>query len=150
MELKQAKMIAQDFLKEFETFFIKSEVCGSIRRECQEVNDIDIVVISKDGFIEHLKARYGLSMQGNKILRFVYKKTDFDVYLATNDNFEVLRLIRTGSAQHNIKLCSTAKRKGMKLKANGEGLILADGTAVKTERAILETLLGKYIEPKDR
>lgn len=101
-------------------------------------------------------------MLGDKIIRFKLNVTEsydnmklptipIDLYIAeTKEMFDVLKLIRTGSAQHNVKLASTAKRNGMSLKASGAGLVLADGSVLTTEQDILTKLLGKYVPPADR
>ena len=43
-----------------------------------------------------------------------------------------------------------AINKGWRMKSGGEGLILPDGKAIRTEKDILEKLLGKYVEPEQR
>ena len=60
------------------------------------------------------------------------------------------QLIRTGSAEHNRKLCSMALKKGMKLHADGRGLYKDDEMVSNTEEGILQILLGKYVKPEKR
>ena len=49
------------------------------------------------------------------------------------------------------KLCFLAIKKGLSLKAGGEGLVDKEGKVISnTEMGILMSLLNKYIEPKDR
>src|SRR3989338_6575962 len=136
MELEKAKEIAKEYINRNQSQYLQMEVVGSIRRVKPEVRDIDIVAIPKFS-------------QDKKILRFDYKGIQIDIYFATKDNYECLRLIRTGSAEHNRMLCSLALRKGWKLKASGEGLC-AKKEKIHTKEGILKALLGKYIEPKDR
>jgi DNA polymerase/3'-5' exonuclease PolX len=148
MELDTAKDIAEKFVEINADQFERVEICGSIRRNNNNVNDIDLVVIPKhpDNFL----LDYNATVRGRKRVEIPYHNgIKIDIYVADQDNFEVLKLIRTGSAEHNIKLCQLAIEKGWKLKANGEGLITSSET-IKTERGILEALLGKYIEPEDR
>jgi len=47
-----------------------------------------------------------------------------DLYLCTPDTWATTLLIRTGSAEHNIWLCSRARELGGKLHADGSGLEL--------------------------
>lgn len=64
-------------------------------------------------------------MGGGKIIRVgmgFSKGIDLDIYVATPETWATLLLIRTGSAAHNIRLCSRAKNMGMKLHADGSGL----------------------------
>lgn len=157
--------------------FSKYQVCGSIRRKREEVRDIDIVAIPKPeseyGFGEksladeialldkdgqrcsedmgkQAAARY---LNGDKIKRFKFEGEMIDLYLANEKTFETLVLIRTGSKDHNVRLTTQAKFKGMKLKADGTGLVNRDHEDViidKTENGILEILLGFVPEPEKR
>jgi len=138
MERKQAELISRDYISKNSSDFEKIEVCGSIRRKKPNVKDIDVVAVPK------------FNVNGKKINRFEYNGIQIDIYYATRANFEVLKLIRTGSAEHNINLCIRAKQKGWKLHADGRGLMEEEEVIDNTERGILEKLLGKYIEPEDR
>lgn len=149
MELEQAKDIALEFMVKIADECKKGDIVGSVRRNVPEVHDIDLVVIPKaKPFLFTMPAK----MRGEKIIRIAYKGIDIDIYIADEKTYEVLKLIRTGSAEHNIKLCSEAKKRGWQLKANGEGLIdLKTGETIdNTEEGILTRLLGKYIEPERR
>lgn len=187
MNLDDARKICHELLdldvgildKHFENF----NVCGSIRRERPEVNDIDIVAILKTnyGFGEptlsdtiHKLDPVGPKeakesgkptsrfLDGPDIKRFLYKGIMIDIYLAKPEEFETLTLIRTGSTSHNIQLTTLARGKNMKLFASGMGLwkVIPNQKDPKnpiptelvsnTEEGILMTLLGKYVQPKDR
>lgn len=147
MKLQEAESIANDLLTgegKLATHFSRYEICGSIRRKKEEVNDIDIVAIQKQqyGFGEadlgnavefmdpvgkkHAKemGKSGVKrfLNGPLIKRFQYKGIMIDLYLGNAENFEVLRLIRTGSERHNIMLTTLAQGKHMKLYASGDGL----------------------------
>lgn len=141
----------------------KYEICGSLRRQQKLVHDVDIVVKPKD--LKALKDQVGImvfespqdAMFGDKIVRFAIdtgdhtnRRIQIDLYIAETDSvFNVLKLIRTGSANHNKKLAILAKQKGGSLKVGGEGLVLPDGTYTD-EEAILTKLLGHYVEPEKR
>jgi len=82
-----------------------------------------------------------------------------DLYLATEQNYSCLVLIRTGSALHNIKLTTLAKSRGLKLFAGGEGLCkttLNNGqeliieTIETQEDHILSYLLTTIPKPEER
>src|SRR6266446_3745254 len=45
-----------------------------------------------------------------------------DIYMATEESWATLLLIRTGSAEHNIWMCARARACGGKLHADGSGL----------------------------
>lgn len=188
MILDDARKICHELLdldvgpleKHFENF----NVCGSIRRERPEVNDIDIVAILKTNYgfgeptlsdtirkldpagakeaKESGKQAASRFLDGPDIKRFFYKGIMIDIYLAKPEEYETLQLIRTGSKEHNIRLTTLAKGKGMKLFASGMGLwkVIPNPKDEKnptptelvsnTEEGILKVLLGKYVEPKDR
>lgn len=187
MKLEDARKICHELLDmdigELDQHFERFEVCGSIRREKAEVNDIDIVAILKTNYTfgeptlsdtirkldpagpkEAKESGKPASrfLDGPDIKRFFYKGIMIDIYLAKPEEFETLTLIRTGSLEHNIRLTTLAKGKGMRLYANGMGLwrVIPNPKDEKnptptelvsnTEEGILKVLLGKYVEPKDR
>lgn len=187
MKLAEAKQLAEDLMHgegRLASHFTQYVIAGSIRRQKEEVNDIDIVGIQKLDYIfgeldlgdviqlldpegrkqaqEKGKSRASRFLNGEDIKRFNYKGIMIDIYLATPENFEVLRLIRTGSADHNIRLTTLARGKGMKLFANGEGLWNVQNNPndwknpTKTtqvsqkEDEILQILLGHVPPPEKR
>lgn len=154
MKLEIAKQKAEMTLCYLKPFVKKMEVVGSIRRECPEVNDLDIIVIPNNDFdmgIDLLKEC--VKKRGDKLVMYEINGVQVDLYICTEENWEVIKLIRTGSKEHNKKLCILAKQKGLSLKAGGKGLVTDDRFEElidNTEKGILENLLGKYIEPKER
>jgi len=138
MELNKAKQLAEEYITLNMDKYHKMEVAGSIRRNKPEVKDIDIVAIPK-------------IPTDKKILKEEFKGIQVEIYLTNENQFEVIRLIRTGSKEHNKMLCFKAINKGLSLKAGGEGLVSKNGDVISdTEFGILNFLLGKYIEPQDR
>jgi DNA polymerase/3'-5' exonuclease PolX len=146
MKLSEGRRIAEAFVDRVKDQCVQIEIVGSVRRLRPEVNDIDIVCIPKNPrtFLCGLRAL----MRGQQIIRFEEQGAKIDLYLATPENYEVLRLIRTGSASHNIKLASIAKRRGWELKFD-KGLITDKGE-IRTEAGILAALLGRVPEPGER
>lgn len=156
-------------------------VCGSVRRNKRYVNDIDIVMIEKNNYHfgeptlsdtikrldpngpaeakslgTHSSGRY---LDGKSIKRFKYQGVMIDLYLANDMNYSCLVLIRTGSANHNIKLTTKAIEKGLRLFAGGEGLCTFTMKGDKaiprdvvqlTEEGILKHLLGFVPKPEER
>lgn len=78
--------------------------------------------------IDSLLANMGLvELHGSKLKKVWYARykrpsTPIDIYIATPDTWPTLLLIRTGSKENNIRLCTLAKTKRWHLKANGDGL----------------------------
>ncbi len=175
MKLEEAGLIAGDLLYgegNLERHFTNWKICGSIRRLCENVGDIDIVAILKPES-EYLFGEPSLNkciswlhqpdrdtspddkqfLLGDKIKRFQYRGIMIDIYLATEETFETLILIRTGSREHNIRLTTLAMSKSMKLKAGGEGLVARNNEAFiyeSTEDGILMKLLGRVPPPEQR
>ena len=79
-----------------------------------------------------------------------YANVQVDIYRATPKTWGVLTLIRTGSKEHNIKLCSRAKGMGLMLSAKDgvvyEGRVIAS----ETEEDIFKALGMDYVPPEKR
>lgn len=178
MKLEEANSIAKELIMGsgmLANHFQQWLICGSIRRLKSEVKDIDIVAIPKpeatykfgqpelNATISRLDPE-GRSaspdvkrfLLGPKIKRFLYKGIMIDIYIANQETFSTLCLIRTGSTQHNISLTTLARSKGMKLFADGTGLCRIDADddiiniVVATEDEILMNLLGRIPAPEER
>jgi DNA polymerase (family 10) len=152
MKLEDAKKIADEFISQIKEFCDKIEVAGSIRRNKPEVNDIDVVIIPKlrEHLIQKIRRISDVDVQGNKILRTNYSGVQVDVYFATKETWGILLLVRTGSKEHNIKLCQIAINKGMKLSSE-KGLMRGNEVvANKTEEDIFKSLGMNYMKPEDR
>jgi DNA polymerase/3'-5' exonuclease PolX len=169
--------IAQEFCEEIKDFcMLPTEIVGSLRRKRPQVNDIDILVIprfeetpddtlfGKITQINTLDSKLALmcfenqmklETNGEKIKRFSnYSDSTIaiDLYIATKETLPTLRLIRTGSKEHNIKLCMCARDIGFHLNANGEGLFDAQlkHLKVENEEDIFRLLNLEYLPPEKR
>ncbi|GAH55034.1 unnamed protein product, partial [marine sediment metagenome] len=118
--------------------------------------DIDLVLIPTDlwGLHTELTKLGGgkLKMSGSKIIRVMYGSIQVDVYIADEETWATLLLIRTGSAENNVRLCTVARDKGWRLKANGDGLINEAGERIAgdSEESIFEALGLAYQPPERR
>jgi DNA polymerase (family 10) len=140
----------------------KVMVVGSIRRKCHEVNDIDIVLIPQswmwNTIIQTIKTNWLAQVveAGQELARLkvstsaTSEPVQVDIYRARPETWGVLLLIRTGSIQHNIKLCSLARQKGMMLSA-AKGVI-KDGKIIasRTEEEIFKALEMDFVKPESR
>jgi len=151
MELKDAEELAKHIVEHIRPHCERVEVAGSIRRKKSEVRDIDLVLIVKDWLkfttkLQKISSKF--LIDGPQQKRIIYKGEQIDLYLADHKTYEPQILIRTGSAAHNIKLSTIARKKGMKLSHRGltkEGKIIAS-----TEKEIFEVLDLPYVEPEER
>jgi len=152
MRLEQAEKLAEQFIHEIATYCEKIKVVGSIRRRKTECRDIDLVLLAKPeqlwNFTLKLKKISKINVDGKQVKRVIYKGEQFDLYFATPETWGALILIRTGSAQHNIKLSKRALKTGMKLTHRG---LMKNGKIIaSTEAGIFEALDLSYVEPQQR
>jgi DNA polymerase (family 10) len=154
MELERAQKIAGEVVKRLAPYCKKIEIAGSIRRKKPLVNDIDFVLIPSDlwNLTHEIMGLGPVRMSGMKIQRVNYNGTQIDIYFATPETWATLLLIRTGSAENNIRLCSIAKRKGWHLAASGEGLFDENGQRIagESEESIYRALGLPYQTPWER
>jgi len=154
MKLSLAKEKAEKIKVALAPYCSRIQVAGSIRRKASNPRDMDIVLIPKDPWgLNNALNKLGTKLMGkDKLRRFSVGGTQVDFYFATEDTWATLLLIRTGSKEHNIKLCSAAKAKGWKLCAGGEGLFNQNGNRIAgdTEESIFEALGLAYKIPQDR
>ena len=156
MKLDEAEKIATEIGVKLMPYCSRLEVAGSIRRQKPEVNDIDIVLTPRDAWnLESViadLARPGLRKNGDEYKMFIYKGVQIDLYFATDVSWSTKLLIRTGSKENNIRLATTAKRKGWHLYANGNGLFDNRGIRVAgdSEESIYAALGLPYQKPEQR
>jgi len=158
MRLEEAKLIAERVKETLAPYCERIEIAGSIRRAKPVVNDIDIVLIEKPEaalVMNSLLFSMGIVKMNGPEIKRVYLPEDnitVDIYIATPATWATLLLIRTGSKENNIRLCSLARRKGWHLEASGGGLCDEDGNRIAgdTEESIYEALGIPYQEPKER
>ena len=159
LEFSEANQIAEEVKFQVVRYCEKIVVVGSLRRSKPTVRDVDFVVVTNDldwynlgQELRRMKTKKVTA--GNKIIKTLYPVKDkyfqLDFYRASSDNFGVIKLIRTGSADHNMWLAQLAISKGMRIKFS-QGLI-KEGKVIagKTEEGIFEALEIPYKEPKDR
>jgi DNA polymerase (family 10) len=175
MKLEEAVALADKVVSVLGPLCERVEVVGSIRRQKPDVNDIDIVAIPAvcssqsplgttiaygqnetwKQLIPQALMRNLLSSNqqlGQELMRFRFRDNGLqvDMYRARVETWGVLLLVRTGSQEHNVKLCSLARSKGLMLSA-ARGM-MRDGKVVasRTEEEIFAALGLPFVEPKDR
>lgn len=162
LRLRGANSIAANVLTMVDAFCEKIEVVGSIRRQKSTINDIDFLVFTtdsdwkkvKESMVNLLGAK--VDCTGNSILRTIiyselvagYVQVDF--YRATENIYGVTKLIRTGSAEHNVYLAKLAIKQGKRLLYSkgviDHGVVIAG----KEESDVFKVLGLEYIEPQER
>ena len=154
VDLQRAEKIAAEAIKWLSPYCQRIEVAGSVRRRKPVVNDLDLVVIPCDRWgLDSALVRLGkYKMSGNKIAWVEMDSISLDIYFATPETWATLLLIRTGSKENNIRLCSLAKKRGWHLSASGDGLFDETGKRIAgdSEESIYEALGLAYQESWER
>ena len=119
MQLERAKNIADEVIKRLSPYCQRIEVAGSIRRKKPTVKDVDIVLIPLDPWnLTHEIMGLGTTRSaGAKVMRVLYNGIQVGIYFASEETWATLLLIRTGSAENNIRLATLAKKRGWHLAA---------------------------------
>lgn len=166
LDRSEVEPLAFKILGEIEPFCLKAEIAGSIRRRRGVVNDVDIVVLPRPGkddswltIIKTVRSGFDASTvkQGDKLavlnVPFASKEgyVQVDLYRAEPDTWGILLLVRTGSKEHNVKLCNLAISKGLRLKysvglTDQRGLVVAG----RTEEEVFAALGLPFIPPGER
>ena len=156
MELEKAKQIGNEVLEKIRPYIDQGEIAGSVRRNKQEVKDVDIVIDPKKEFmtltyIKNILKSCGIfELNGKKLIKIVTKdNVQIDVYIA-HGNYYPLLLIRTGSLEHNKKMCIKAKSLNYSLTAKGLINKLNERVIATTEKDIFRELNFEYKEPEER
>ncbi len=154
ISLEWATKIAAKVTERLSPYCEKIEVAGSVRRKKPWVNDIDFVLIPADLWnLHHEIMGIGqVKVKGDKIMRVMSGIVQIDLYVATRETWGTLLLIRTGSAENNIRLCSRAKTRGWRLAASGDGLFneADQRIAGDSEISIYNALGVRWQRPEER
>ena len=134
----------------------RTVVAGSWRRGCDNIGDIDLVVLDID--IDKVRKwfkKYADSVIVRKydgaIIGGFMDGIRVEFYVTTLDSFGATLQFATGSAQHNIRLRIKAKRMGLKL--SDKGIFdreTGEKLGGKTEKEIYEILQEPYPRPHER
>jgi len=121
----------------------KYEICGSWRRQKEDLGDIDILVEKESGKYLDL-SKLNIDWSGEEKVGFEIDGMHVDIKFVPKESWGAGLLHHTGSNGFNIKLRSMAKKKGWKL--NEYGLFdreTGEVIAQKSEIEILECLMNK-------
>lgn len=138
-----AKQGADKFIEKYITpYNLKYMICGSLRRECEMIGDVDIVVVfpeESELFHKHI----------NRDIVVGEHTVDIDIWPIADREFWSAVLFATGSAKLNIWMRRKAKNMGFKL--NQYGLWRGEEfIEVESERDIFTKINFKWKEPTER
>jgi DNA polymerase/3'-5' exonuclease PolX len=115
----EAKSIADELISVMKSFCDKIEIAGSVRRKKENVKDIEISLVSLDKnklfnklglFLLKDNKKFKYIKNGDKYKQFEYKNIKIDMFIGNENNWGLLFLIRTGSAEFSTKILSRWKR----------------------------------------
>lgn len=159
MLLTEAAPIAEKLKTFIAPYCDKCEIAGSIRRKCEFVNDIELVIQPKPNQYNRLFNRLGIHLlqlnrdfryikNGERYKQFIFDGTKVDLFIAQPDNWGYLFAIRTGSADYSHNTLATGwVKKGYK----GEnGFLTMNGKPVAVREEIdLFNLIGVPYTPPE-
>lgn len=164
MPLGNAKKLAEDLIRRIRP--TQAIICGSIRREEETVNDIDLAVITDvlpadvsrlvtdgtpvgEGYSGMIGGISPSQVGLKKATVMIDGSVQVNLYACTKDNIGAMMFYLTGPAGYGIGYRMIAKRMGMKLDQYGlwRGTTLV---AAKTEGDIYRAVGKTFKEPKLR
>ena len=132
----------------------KIAYAGSLRRMCETIGDVDLLVASRDpspimkAFISHPSVTRVLAHGDSKSSALVERGLQVDLRVVPPEVWGAAMIYFTGSKAHNVRIREMAVRAGLKL--NEYGLFDAktgELLAAKTEADVYASLGLLFIEP---
>lgn len=164
MEYLAALKIATEIKGQMAPFCERIEIAGSIRRQCQFCNDVEIVAIRKPARLFELSDLIGQwkkikgTVAGKYTARLHPTGIQIDIFFATPENWGSILAIRTGSARFSKHLAETWVSRGYHSKGgvlysshvSCEGQELGDPVYIREEKDLFDLLKIPWVEPKLR
>ena len=175
MSLSKARAIAERFCTYLKPFCDEICIAGSIRRECETIGDVEVVIIPKNEFSmgQAFPEGYpGMVVNGARLKRFKYPESGIQIecYITNWNDFGRILAIRTGSSfyshtalamQWNRRgYCGTSDGLRLKKECDHKGSTWRIKPEYKncptlppvfdTEMKFFEFIGAKYIPPQER
>lgn len=137
----------------------RAELAGSLRRKKETIGDIDLIITANENdrkkIISKLTTMPGVEKiiaAGRTKASIVLKEqhVQVDVRIVSDHEFGAAMLYFTGSKEHNIKLRSIAKERGLKINEYGIFNKQDKWLAGETEEEMYSFLGMNYIPPEKR
>ena len=140
----------------------RCEICGSLRRLCPEVGDVDLVIsgptLAVANRMTEVCAECGPDLtimtadlnKSKKSLDLLIDDVQFNIYVASAEAWGAMTLFLTGNMVFNVLTRTRAKQLGYKLNQYGLWQLDGDLIAARSEEVILEALGVVYLPPEKR
>ena len=137
-------------------FCKRIEIAGSIRREKEQVNDVELVVIADGCRLEqffinvHYHPLYIFKKFGPKWKQYYYEGVKYDVFITNENHWGWIYLLRTGSQDFSKRVAIELKKAHYTME---EGRILdpfQKEVICKTEEEVFALINQDFILPKNR
>lgn len=149
--------IAEDLLAALDSKGFTPKLCGSLRRKCPVIGDIDIACAGPisaavstivEGVDREVTVLTNME-RAQKAATLLIDGTQLNLYVAEYGAFGAMVLFLTGNQIFNVVIRKLAKKQGYKLNQYGlwHG---AELLAAKTERQIFDALGVRYLTPEER
>ena len=148
---KEASNLAKEIIDEIRPLVKTFQVAGSLRRGAEEIGDVDIVVIPKEGFTEKVEEIINVTSSGKRKIYGTYKGTPINFFITEEKSWGACLMTATGPAIYNIRKRFLVKRMGFKL--NEYGLFKVSSgeyLAGETENDIYDYLGWEHKTPAER
>jgi DNA polymerase/3'-5' exonuclease PolX len=115
----EAKSIADELIDVLQPYCTKIEVAGSVRRKKEQVKDIEICLVPENAnklfnvlgnYLLHINPKFSYIKNGSRYKQFMYGGCQVDMFIAKEDNWGLIYLMRTGSAEFSTKVLAAWKR----------------------------------------
>ena len=158
MTYKTALQFAEKYKALLEPYCERIEIAGSIRRKKKDdIKDVEIVCIprGKDLYRFADVVRSWHKIKGDPVGRYTQRLTDdrikVDLFMCNRDNWGMIFLIRTGSADYIKIMADLWVQNGY---TSAHGVLLDNRTGkknfIREEREFYELMKIPYVEPEKR
>lgn len=163
---EEAILIAEHVISLIKPHCVRVEIAGSLRRKCQYVGDIEIVLIAKpyevglfeSGVAEIInqwqkvkgELNYGICKYTQRIHQSGIK---IDFFFAQEDNWGNTLAIRTGSSDYSYKVLANGWKSAGYESENNYLYKIGDRTekmVLKEEKDLFDLIGIEYIDPEKR
>jgi DNA polymerase/3'-5' exonuclease PolX len=107
--LARARAVAARFINYIDTVCLYCSIAGSVRRECEYVGDIEVVIVPRDEFVMGAlfpEGYPGMVVNGTRLKRFKYPESgiQIELYITSVQDYGRILAIRTGSSAYSHHL----------------------------------------------